>query len=96
MRKIMEQEKNFRHICTAGLEKEIIFKTDADYIFGMNSIPVCMADKDISMHAFCLMDNHVNELFRKMLLYIAKNKYNMHLITLSRFSKELFFSLLFS
>ena len=43
MRKIMEQEKHFRHICTAGLEKEIIFKTDADYIFGMNSIPVCMA-----------------------------------------------------
>ena len=60
MRKIMEQEKHFRHICTAGLEKEIIFKTDADYIFGMNSIPVCMADKDISMHAFCLMDNHVH------------------------------------
>ena len=56
----MEQEKHFRHICTAGLEKEIIFKTDADYIFGMNSIPVCMADKDISMHAFCLMDNHVH------------------------------------
>ena len=56
----MEQEKYFRHICTAGLEKEIIFKTDADYIFGMNSIPVCMADKDISMHAFCLMDNHVH------------------------------------
>ena len=56
----MEQEKNFRHICTAGLEKEIIFKTDADYIFGMNSIPVCMADKDISMHAFCLMDNHIH------------------------------------
>ena len=56
----MEQENHFRHICTAGLEKEIIFKTDADYIFGMNSIPVCMADKDISMHAFCLMDNHVH------------------------------------
>lgn len=56
----MEQEKHFRHICTAGLEKEIIFKTDADYIFGMNSIPVCMADKDISMYAFCLMDNHVH------------------------------------
>ena len=56
----MEQEKHFRHICTAGLEKEIIFKTDADYIFEMNSIPVCMADKDISMHAFCLMDNHVH------------------------------------
>lgn len=61
----MEQEKHFRHICTAGLEKEIIFKTDADYIFGMNSIPACMADRDISMHAFCLMDNHVNKLFRK-------------------------------
>lgn len=56
----MEQEKNFRHICTAGLEKEIIFKADTDYIFGMNSIPVCMADKDISMHAFCLMNNHVH------------------------------------
>ena len=101
----MEQEKIFRHICTAGLEKEIIFKTDTDYIFGMNSIPVCMADKDISMHAFCLMDNYVNKLsdgqlckqiIPKKLLYIAKNKYNMHLITLSRFSKELFFTLLFS
>ncbi|HIZ86296.1 MAG TPA: hypothetical protein IAC04_07380 [Candidatus Coprenecus stercoravium] len=56
----MEQEKNFRHICTAGLEKEIIFKTDTDYIFGMNSIAVCMAGRDMSMHAFCLMDNHVH------------------------------------
>ena len=56
----MEQEKKFWHICTAGLEKELIFKTEADYIFGMNCIPLSIADRAVSVKTFCLMDNHVH------------------------------------
>ena len=74
----------------------MIFKSDTDYIYGMNSIPVCAAGNQVTILAFCLMSNYVNIIIPKKLLYIAKNKYNMHLITLSRFSKELFFTLLFS
>lgn len=56
----MEQEKKFWHICTAGLEQELIFKTEADYIFGMNCIPLSIADRAVSVKTFCLMDNHVH------------------------------------
>ena len=56
----MEREKKFWHICTAGLEKELIFKTEADYIFGMNCIPLSIADRAVSVKTFCLMDNHVH------------------------------------
>ena len=56
----MEREKKFWHICTAGLEKELIFKTETDYIFGMNCIPLSIADRAVSVKTFCLMDNHVH------------------------------------
>lgn len=89
-------EKHYWHICTDGLAREIIFKDVKDYIFGMNGVPTLSLSYGITVLAFCLMSNYVNIIIPKKLLYIAKNKYNMHLITLSRFSKELFFTLLFS
>lgn len=52
--------ENHWHICTDGLEKNVIFKSDTDYIYGMNSIPVCAAGNQVAILAFCLMSNHVH------------------------------------
>ena len=52
--------ENYWHICTDGLTKNVIFKTRADYVFGMNSIPVCTLAHGVTMLAFCLMSNHVH------------------------------------
>ena len=52
--------ENHWHICTDGLEKNVIFKSDTDYIYGMNSIPVCAAGNQVTILAFCLMSNHVH------------------------------------
>lgn len=38
----------------------MIFKSDTDYIYGMNSIPVCAAGNQVTILAFCLMSNHVH------------------------------------
>ena len=48
------------HICTDGLAKNVIFKSRADYVFGMNSIPVCALLHEVTVLAFCLMSNHVH------------------------------------
>ena len=45
--------------------KKVIFKSREDYIVGMNAIPVCAQRFNVTVLAFCLMDNHVNKLFRK-------------------------------
>ena len=47
--------ENYWHICTDGLAKNVIFKNRADYVFGMNSIPVCTLTHSVTMLAFCLM-----------------------------------------
>ena len=52
--------ENHWHICTDGLEKNVIFKSDTDYIYGMNSIPVCAVGNQVTILAFCLMSNHVH------------------------------------
>lgn len=52
--------ENYWHICTDGLAKNVIFKDRADYIFGMNSIPVCALTHGVTLLAFCLMSNHVH------------------------------------
>ena len=57
--------ENYWHICTEGLVKKVIFKSREDYIVGMNAIPVCAQRFNVTVLAFCLMDNHVNKLFRK-------------------------------
>lgn len=45
--------------------KKVIFKSREDYIVGMNAIPVCAQRFNVTVLAFCLMDNHVNKLSLK-------------------------------
>lgn len=52
------------HFCTNGLLKSLIFSSDEDYIYGMNSIALCkLKFPDVRILAFCLMDNHVHFIF---------------------------------
>lgn len=52
--------KTFWHICTDGLAKDIIFKNDEDFIYGMNGVAVYASIYEIKVLAFCLMSNHVH------------------------------------
>lgn len=56
--------ENHWHICTDGLEKNVIFKSRKDYIAGMNGIPVCAVGSQVTILAFCLMSNHVHFIVR--------------------------------
>lgn len=53
-------ENSYWHICTDGLSREIIFKSEADFIIGMNGVPVYSFHFDVRIMAFCLMSNHVH------------------------------------
>lgn len=53
-------ENSYWHICTDGLSREIIFKSEDDFIFGMNGVPVYSFHFDVRIMAFCLMSNHVH------------------------------------
>lgn len=49
------------HFCTNGLRKGLVFSSDKDYIYGMNSIALCKIKfQDVKVMAFCLMNNHVH------------------------------------
>lgn len=51
----------YYHFCTNGLLKNIIFSSDADYIYGMNAIAICKSKYvDVKILAFCIMNNHVH------------------------------------
>ena len=52
--------RQYYHICTEGLGNDLIFRTDEDYIRGMNAIGILAYRHGISILAFCLMDNHVH------------------------------------
>ena len=53
-------ERQYWHVCTEGLEKDVIFKSDKDFIFGMNGVAVCAFVYNVRVMAFCLMTNHVH------------------------------------
>ena len=45
---------------TRGLEKDLLFYGDAEFLYGMNIIPRYLKLSGIRLLAFCLMDNHVH------------------------------------
>lgn len=45
---------------TRGLERDLLFYGDADFLYGMNIIPRYLKLLGIRLLAFCLMDNHVH------------------------------------
>lgn len=55
-----EMEKKYWHVCTEGLEKETVFGSREDFIYGMNGVPVYAIMYDVMVLAFCLMINHVH------------------------------------
>ena len=55
--------KMLYQICSKGLESEILFASEKEFIAGMNRVAVCYLlslkdGREIKILAFCLMDNH--------------------------------------
>lgn len=50
--------KRYWHIYTKGLEDDLIFRCEEDFVVGMNNVPVALHGKDIVILAFVLMTNH--------------------------------------
>ncbi len=53
-------ENEIYHVCTRGLEKDLWFWDEEDYVDGMNSVPVCAITAEVTIYCFCLMSNHVH------------------------------------
>lgn len=51
-------EREFYHVCSEGLEKNIIFRSRDEFIMGMNYVAVCLQKFDVGILCFCLMANH--------------------------------------
>ena len=50
----------YYHAFTRGLEKDLLFYGDADFLYGMNIIPRYLKLSGTRLLAFCLMDNHMH------------------------------------
>ena len=50
----------YYHAFTRGLERDLLFYGDAEFLYGMNIIPRYLKLSGIRLLAFCLMDNHVH------------------------------------
>lgn len=50
--------KRFYHVYTKGLDQDVIFRERADYVAGMNYVPVSLHGLDLDLLAFVLMSNH--------------------------------------
>lgn len=55
--------KGYYHVCTKGDEIPWMFKTDSDFIGGINRIAFCLLSSDIVAIAYILMDTHVHFIF---------------------------------
>ncbi len=54
----MDMEQEFYHVCSEGMEKNIIFRNRDEFIMGMNYVAVCLQKFDVTILCFCLMANH--------------------------------------
>ncbi len=57
-------DKYYYHVCTEGLAKSLWFYDEEDYVAGMNVIPACAINQDVTVLCFCLMSNHVHFIIR--------------------------------
>lgn len=74
------KRREIYHICTDGLSRDILFKSDTDYVKAINDIAVCAFAKCLSMYCFCLMDNHVH--------FIAAGSYDACLAFIRMFKRR--------
>lgn len=51
---------NFYHVCTEGLETEVIMRDDEDFIIARNYMALAAWKTKVFIVAFCLMSNHVH------------------------------------
>ena len=51
-------KKGYYHVCSEGLEKNLIFRNRKEFIMGMNYVAICYQKFDIKILCFCLMGNH--------------------------------------
>lgn len=56
---------HYYHVYNRGAHKADIFRSDADYIMLLNLIQEKRVEFDISVIAYCLMDNHYHFLLRQ-------------------------------
>lgn len=56
--------KHYYHCATKGLEDDVLFKDEKEFIAGMNRIGIChlkaLKGHPVLVICFCLMDNHVH------------------------------------
>lgn len=51
---------NYYHICTEGINDNVIFRDNDDYIAAMNHVAITSIEQKITLLAFCLMSNHLH------------------------------------
>ena len=51
-------ERVFYHVCSKGLEKNLIFRNRKEFIMGMNYVAICAYKYNVKILCFCLMGNH--------------------------------------
>ena len=51
-------ERVFYHVCSEGLEKNLIFRNRKEFIMGMNYVAICAYKCNVKILCFCLMSNH--------------------------------------
>ena len=47
-------------LSSSHLLKQLIFRTEADFIFAVNTLAILLPGSRISLIAYCLMDNHIH------------------------------------
>lgn len=55
---------DFYHVCSSGTYETLMFRSDTDFVRGVNDILVCSLKYDIEIYAYCLMNNHFHFLLR--------------------------------
>ena len=54
----MRNIKRYYHVYTKGLEDDVIFRNRADFVAGMNYVPVSLKKAGVDVIVFVLMSNH--------------------------------------
>lgn len=55
----MEQNKVL-HISMNALKRSLLFRTDSDYKFGVNSLAIVLSQHKVRLLCYCLMSNHLH------------------------------------
>lgn len=57
-------ESGYYHVMIRGVNKQIIFESDTDKTFFIDSLMIAKAKYEIKVIAYCLMENHVHLLIK--------------------------------